>query len=199
MHCVCVLQLSLRLMFKTPLVSFYIYEYKGSAKAHIFPNVFFCSSPSCLDQACVPLYTLYCMQSCPSLQNLLHLQSEHTLRVYTSRLYISLYFDLHVCIAASDHEYIVSMHFIKLYKGEGNAPDVSDCCYETTGESVTKKKCFSSNKNYKMIKYYILCKKSHTSSLHFYACVLFFSTFKWLSLWYDSQEERGWIVSGRED
>lgn len=38
---VCVLQLSLRLMFKTPLVSFYIYEYKGSAKAHIFPNVFF--------------------------------------------------------------------------------------------------------------------------------------------------------------
>lgn len=140
MYCVCVLQLSLRLMFKTPLVSFYIYEYKGSAKAHIFPNVFFCSSPSCLDQACVPLYTLYCMQSCPSLQNLLHLQSEHTLRVYTSRLYISLYFDLHVCIAASDHEYIVSMHFIKLYKGEGNAPDVSDCCYETTGESVTKKK-----------------------------------------------------------
>lgn len=128
--------------FKTPLVSFYIYEYKGSAKAHIFPNVFFCSSPSCLDQACVPLYTLYCMQSCPSLQNLLHLQSEHTLRVYTSRLYISLYFDLHVCIAASDHEYIVSMHFIKLYKGEGNAPDVSDCCYETTGESVTKKKMF---------------------------------------------------------
>lgn len=57
-----------------------------------------------------------CMQP-HHLVNLLCVQSVHTLRVYNSHLYISLYFDLHVYLAASDHYYIISMHFIKLYKG----------------------------------------------------------------------------------
>lgn len=76
-----------------------------------------------LANPCPPLRSI-CMQSRRLWKICFCVQSEHTLRVYNSHLYISLYFDLHVCIAASDHNYIISMHFIKLYKVKRECPSV---------------------------------------------------------------------------
>lgn len=62
-----------------------------------------------------------------------------------------------ICMCALlpvDHDYIISMHFIKLYKVKGNAPVFFDCCYGITHNwtswepQKTKKQHFSFNTSF---------------------------------------------------
>ena len=118
-----------------------------------------CFKSRCLEQTpvCTPPHRI-CMQCVCCLWNLLCVQSEQTLRVYNSHLYISLYSDLHVCIAASDHDYIISMHFIKLYKVKGNDSVFFDWWFETTKiiissspKKTEKKSFFSSSTTFTLV------------------------------------------------
>lgn len=60
----------------------------------------------------------------------------HLKSVQFTFVHIYLYFDLHVYLAASDHYYIISMHFIKLYKG--NVPVFLTAVIPTTKQTNKK-------------------------------------------------------------